>query len=541
MMQLKLLALLQVLALALPATGLFLGSVAQAEDDLMSILEGKTETSSSQFVEGEELQKLKLVVNPSSAEQNIFFQFMAEKNYEKALFQWRSAYEGSSFEQSANGKALDGFLLFKNGLKITGVGALFSISYPEQIDNSIMSLWKESLSDKDPVWKTVQLKWTPYWTTIFGVGAEMTVALQKNYVNEDIATLTDLIKKTPVDSRDRAVLQWQLVLNLGIQGDAAKAAKVLAHLLKVKNNPIDQDLMTLTAGRLLYQNGFLDAAIKYYKEISKKSDYWFVAQEEIAWAYMRKGEPQNALAVTKTLTYPNFKGWVGMESYLLSSFVDLKVCNYSGILGTMKSLKPQFGEHLIAVEKLSQDPNQSDVQKLLKRIQSGPVSISDLGQSAHRLPWNISRDESLVLLMKRHKALMDEADLAEKLFARSLSFGQLQGQFDILKSQIRNQAQMSEASALLRVQEVAKHELEDSKQIMQRLRIVEVEMIQQVDAADKLLKKAGPAVARRGQTGAQSKYAMSFANDKELWFDELSNYRVDVKKGCSKDTIKESL
>lgn len=520
-------------------TALLFGLSTQASDDLMSILEGKTAQSAVQFVESEEVAKLKKAVNPSSAEQNIFFQFLVEKNYEKALFQWSSAFAGTTFQASPTGKALEAFLNYKNGLKLTGVEALLGISEPRKIDSTVISLWKENLNDKDTVWGMSQVTWNPYWTEVFGTAAEMAVVLQKNYVTMDIESLTELIKKTQVDSAERNILQWQLVLNLGIRGEAGKAAQVLAHLMKAKNNPIDKDLMTITAGRLLYQNGFLDAAITYYEKIGKKSDYWFQAQEEMAWAFMRKGEPQNALAITKTLTYPHFKGWVGIESYLLSSFSSLKVCDYPGVMTTMKAIKPQFSEHLVAMEKLAQDPNQEVVHNLLKTIAKGPVAISKLGKEAHSLPMNVSRDEVLNLLVSRHGYLMKEAEMAEGLFARSLTFGNLQGHFEQLKNQIQARAQMTQGASLHRVQELAKLELEDAQQIMQRLRIVEVEMIQQVDSASKFLKHAHGSETKKGNTGSKAKFAMSFANDKEVWFDELSNYKVDVKKGCASTSVKE--
>lgn len=515
------------------------GHTAVAEDDLMSILEGKNAGAAAQFVESEEVAKLKKAVNPSSAEQNIFFQFLVEKNYEKSLFQWSTAFNGSLFQSTETGKALEAFLNYKNGLKLTGLENLMNIKDPQKIDASVISLWKENLNDKDPVWGKVQVSWNPHWTQVFGVKAEMAVLLQKNYVNEDLASLTELIKRTAVDSSERSILEWQLVLNLGIRGDSAKAAQVLSHLMKAKNNPIDQDLMTITAGRLLYQNGFLDASLKYYQKISKKSDYWFQAQEEMAWAYMRKGEPQNAMAITKTLTYPHFKGWVGIESFLLGSFTSLKVCDYPGVLSTMKSIKGQFGDHLVSLEKVVVDANQPAVTNLMNSMSEGTVSIEKLGKDAHHLPLQASKDEVLSLLVKRHKFLMKESEIAEQLFARSLTFGNLQGHFETLKNQVQTRAQMTQGSGFQRVQELAKLELEDSKQVMQRLRIVEVEMIQQVDSASKFLKNAGVAELKKGSTGSTSKYAMSFSKDNELWFDELSNFKVDVKKGCSKESIKE--
>jgi hypothetical protein len=520
-------------------TCLLVTQAAFAEDDLMQILEGKSASHAAPYVENEEIQKLKKAINPATAEQNIFFQFLSEKNYEKALFQWSAAYGTANFAQEPTGKALGAWLSYKNGLRITSVEDLMAISEPQKIDNTIVSLWKESLNGDDNLWNLVQVTWNPFWTGVFGDKAEMAVLLQKSYVDTDIAALTDLIKRTTPDSKERALLQWQLVLNLGIKGDSSKAAQVLAHLMKLPNNPIDKDLMTLTAGRLLYQNGFLDASAQYYKKISKKSDYWFMAQEELAWSYMRKGEPQNALSITKSLTFPQFKGWVGIESHLLGAFSSLKVCDYPGVMSIMKSLKGQYGEHLVSLEKLSVDPHQKPVENLIQALAKGPQSVAKLGKEAHLVPMSASRDEVLTLMVKKQNALLAEAKTAEQLYGRSLTFGNLQGQFETLKSQVATRAQMSEGASYQRVQALAKAELEDSKQVLQRLRIVEVEMIQQVDSSAKLLKNAGVGEVRKGTTGTTDKFAMNFANSNEVWFDELSNFKVDVKKGCAKAVAKE--
>ncbi|MFZ3228861.1 MAG: hypothetical protein WA160_01555, partial [Pseudobdellovibrio sp.] len=276
--------------------------------------------------------------------------------------------------------------------------------------------------------------------------------------------------------------------------------------------------------------------IKYYQKISKKSDYWFQVQEEIAWAYMRKGEPQNAIAITKTLTYPNFKGLVGIESYLLDAFSRLKVCDYSGVLNTMAAIKPQFADHLTALEKLSNDGQQPAVKTLAEALLQGSVSIDKLGPVAHSLPMVASKDESLTILIHTQKALEEESAVAETLFAHSLTFGNLQGQYEALKNQIKNRAEMTKGAFYQHVQELAKAELADSKQVIQRLHIVEVEMIQQVDSANKFKNKLGAAELKKGTTGSNSSYAMSFSNDKEIWFDELSNFKVDIKNGCAKRT-----
>jgi hypothetical protein len=37
---------------------------------------------------------------------------------------------------------------------------------------------------------------------------------------------------------------------------------------------------------------------------------------------------------------------------------------------------------------------------------------------------------------------------------------------------------------------------------------------------------------KKGTTGAKGQETLKFAADDELWFDEISNYKVDVKKAC---------
>lgn len=517
-----------------PALILISSNSVRAEDDLMQILEGKSKASETAFVENEEIGKIKKSLGITTAEQNIFFQFLSEKKYEKALFQFASAFDQSSFRSTPTGIALESFLKFKNNLIVTGVETLMLIKDPQNINSAVTSLWKENLNSKNSVWDSVQIVWNPFWTPIFGEEAEMATLLNKNYISVEVSELTDHIKRTQPDSKERSVLQWQLVLNLALRGDSTKAAQVLSNLMKAKNNPINSDLMTLTAGRLLYQNGFLDAAVKYYKKISKKSDYWFVAQEEMAWAYMRKGEPQNAIAQTKTLIYPMFKGFVGIESYLLDAFVRLKVCDYPGVISTVKAIKPQFADHLLAIEKLVQEPRQPASETLAKALIEGPVSIDKLGKAAHMLPMASSKDEVLNYLMKAQKVLDVEAQVAEQLFANSLTFGNLQGAFETLKNQIKTRAQLNQGSYYQRIQELAKVEFEDSKQVIQRLHIVEVEMIQQVEAASKIMGKIGSGEFKKGTTGADGKYTMSYLIDKEVWFDELSNFNVDIKNGCAK-------
>jgi hypothetical protein len=305
-------------------------------------------------------------------------------------------------------------------------------------------------------------------------------------------------------------------------------------LLKGKNNPVSPDLMNITAARMLFQNGYFEAAQKYYDKIPKKSEDYLEAQEEKAWTYMRRGEPQNALAVTQTLVNPALSGQVGPETWFLRSLSQLKVCDYSGTLETLRGFSKEFKDHAVALEALAENKNSDEAVKFLDKMKSGSLSRAEMVRATRRLPRNLTRDQRLKYLLSSQVALEQEAAGAEALFAKSLKVTGLQGHFDTLRGQINGRVQMAKAASLGRAQELAREELDETRKIVNKMHIVETELIQQVDAAPRLIKSLGekkPDV-KKGTTGSLARDTLKFPQEKELWFDELTNYRVDVKKGC---------
>ncbi|MDX9730365.1 MAG: hypothetical protein RBT63_01215, partial [Bdellovibrionales bacterium] len=316
--------------------GLVAATPAHADDELLNILGAQGSTTAAK--DGESLLAKSIKSTPGTngrltPEQNIFLQFFDKGDFEKALYQWPAAFDGTAFSKTSSGRALNALVLFKNGIEVTSLEMLLGIEKPKEIDGFILQRWREAAPDNAPVWASINTAtWNQGWTDVFGIGAEVRVRGRQVYSADQAETVRELIKKTQIDTRERAWLSWQLVIALAQGEDAGVAGKALALLMKAPNNPVSQDLMTMTAARLLFQNGFLDAAIKYYERIGKKSDYWFDAQEEIAWGHIRKGEPQNAIAITRTLVAPAFSSQVGPEPYFLRSLAELKVRDYPAVL-----------------------------------------------------------------------------------------------------------------------------------------------------------------------------------------------------------------
>ncbi len=537
-------ALMKHNALFLVAAALFVGAAvpaawAEGEDELLSILGAKGPEKTK---DGESL--LANAVKSAqggklTAEQNIFLQFFDAGDFEKSLYQWPAAFDGSAFAKTASGQALNALVLFKNGIQVTSLEMLLSISQPKQIDQFIVQKWREAAPDNAPVWASINTAtWNSEWTTVFGIGAEVRVRGRQVYSADQVETVKELIKKTQIDTRERAWLSWQLVIALAQGEDPGVAGKALAVLMKAPNNPVSQDLMTMTAARLLFQNGFLDAASKYYEKVPKSSDYWFDAQEEMAWAQVRKGEPQNAIAITKTLVAPAFQSQVGPEPFFLRSLSQLKVCDYPSVVGTLNTYRERFKPRAAELAKLTESANTPAVSRLVERMKKGPAKLTDLGADAAALPRFVTRDAALVQNVQTEKALEAEAKLAGELYARSLTGGTaqvgFQARLESFKKAVDTRTQAARSATYGRVKALAQEETEEIGAMLQKLHIVEAELLQQISLADRVISATqGKSSLKVGTTGSQAKDKVWFPAEGETWFDEYANYKVDIKKGCA--------
>ncbi|MEK7358315.1 MAG: hypothetical protein AAB250_17850 [Bdellovibrionota bacterium] len=514
---------------------------AEGDDELLSILGSGAGAPAAAAKPGAqpELSAFRKVIGKPSAEQNIFLSFIEKGEMEKALFQWPTAFESTPFARSPSGRALNAFLLYKNGIKVTALESLLSIDRPEQINPEMLKLWKEAAPDNDPVWGLVSVAtWKPLWTETFGLASEIRVRSRQIYGTEKLDALKELIKKTQADTRERAWLSWQLVLALSTGDDPGTAAKALAVLMKAPNNPVSEDLMTITAARLLYQNGFLDAAAKYYQKVPKSSDYWFDAQEELGWSFIRKGEPQNAIAVTKTLTNEAFASQVGPEPLFLRSLAQLKVCDYPEVVKTLNTFRDRYRDRAKALMAVSESADTPAVKNFIARSKGERVSLMALGKEATELPRFVTRDEVLAGLVETEKALEKEGKQAGELYARSLTGGTgqvgFQARLEDFKKAVETRVAGARSATYNRVKELSSEEVNEIAQILQKLHIVEAELLQQISLADRVAGATATQkiAVRSGSTGSQAQDKIVFPAEQETWFDELSNYKVDIKRGC---------
>lgn len=480
---------------------------------------------------------LRKLVSSINAEQNIFFQFIEKNDYEKAFFQWKAAFSTTAFASSPNGRALYSWLLFKNNVTVSAIEILFEIQKPKEIDPELVQMWRMMVPDTHPVWGVAHLpKWNADWTGIFSLTTELRIKGRQIYGTESVDQLKELLPKSLAGTQERAWLEWQLILAWTTK-DTKKAAQALAHLMKQENNPVSQDLMNMTAARMLYASGYLDAAINYYNKISKSSEYWFEAQEEKSWSYLRKGEPQNSMAVSQSLIDPLFSSVVGPETYYLHALSNLKVCNYPQVADTLSGYKLAYKDRIQNLLAIKTQPQIEEISQLLTRMQTQDVNLKDLGAKARSIPRYVTRDQIIRQNLMLESALSADLAQAEQLVQKSLAGSSsdvgFQGFIQELKNRISTRKLAARNAAYDRIKLLATDEVEEISQVLQRLHIVEAELLQQVSMAQKLAMKGDKGNRElMGATGSKSSDAIRFPASQEKWFDEMANYKISLKGGC---------
>lgn len=516
---------------------------AVASDDLLNILEGTSKDSGERVAVGER-SPLRKLFPKLTAEQNIFFQHFEANDFERALFQWTPAFENSPFAKSESGRALRSFILFQSGLQLIGLEDVLSIEKVTSIDPFIVQLWRQAAHDQHPAWSNLWLsKWNVAWTEVFGLNAEIKVRSRQLDAFRDGEVIRDLMVKSKPGTLERNLIAWQLVLSL-INEDTGKAAQALAHLIKQPNNPIGRDLLDLTAARMLFQNGYLDAAIQYYEKIPKTSDFWFEAQEEIAWSHLRKGKPQDALAVTNTLNRPYFAILVGPEASFLRALAQLKVCDYTGVVASLSRFRTDFRERTARLLEVVANANTPAIAAIIEKRSQGKIDFASMGPNLKEAPRWAPRDMMLGNLIRFERGLRGERDRAAHLYAKSMSLGSdrvgFQGDMENLKNNVEQRRRAAEVQQYKRVQDLANQEVQETKLILSKLHIVEAELLQQGMMADRVLAaKDAKATLQVGAKNQPQKYQVKFPAEKEVWFDELAHYNVNLTGSCEANKRRE--
>ncbi|MBC7465505.1 MAG: hypothetical protein H7256_05890 [Bdellovibrio sp.] len=255
------------------------------------------------------------------------------------------------------------------------------------------------------------------------------------------------------------------------------------------------DSETMEKARGLFARGQFQKATELYTAIPASSDFWLEALEERAWSEVRMGDYEKALADLQSITSPVWSSQVGPETYMLSTFVSLKICAYKDVVKKIETFKKRMLPRVDALQAMLDQPLPESFWKLSSLIQKGQMTMDSLGSAAERYPRYFFRDKELIAALKANK-----------------------------KEKVQNRMR------LLAQQDMSEIELN-----LKKMKIIDVEVIQKVLLADKKAKKQKSDL-RFASLNSDEKLTFPVTDD-EVWVDEVGHFEAKADK-CPYDTRK---
>jgi tetratricopeptide (TPR) repeat protein len=454
---------------------------------------------------------------PSSAPaEKEFLGLMNSGNYKHALLAWNSAQRLTNFGKSANGKATLAFLMVQNGLTLSGLDLVLSVN-PKNLDPQLMKIWKTEL--KNSVF--IQKGWMQTagsWKSVHNNN----LAPLKIKNSRDVKKAFAQAAAVPKDNANlKARIWWQIATQAPQINQVDQSLKALKLIRESGQTAIGQDQVSSAYGRVLYQKGELDAAMNAFLEVPKSSSLWIETVEERAWTSLRKDDYDKALGETITLLSPALAPLVGPESYYLANLMALKVCDYPRIFKNSEIFKKRHSERLAALQELAKTGTDKHMIGLFERFDKNGVSVESAGPLVEWMPRAAFRDSKFLRFMETRRQWMAEGKKAGE-------FGDVLGSSQIL-ARIPQDAQMIadrlKQLAFARVRTLAGEEIKEYRHNLNRMHIIEGEVIQRL-AVDESLKGQRSKLAKVEDQGDVLVFPY---NSDEVWFDELDNYKARVK------------
>ncbi len=248
------------------------------------------------------------------------------------------------------------------------------------------------------------------------------------------------------------------------------------------------DLSQMNKARVLYEKNKLEEAIEAYSKIQHNSDFWLESLEERAWAKTRLGKYEEALADLKSIASPIWSSQVGPETFMLSTFVSLKICNYKDVVKKIAVFKKNISPRVDALEKLKSEPLSEVQWTVLNKLKDSDWSVVSLGKMVDQFPRFFFKDKELVAAVKSNQ----------------------------------------NAKVQSRIRQLAIHDLEEIATNLKKMKVMEVELIQNVMTMDEKTK-----VKKEKLKFAKvdlNKDITFPASDDEVWIDEVGFYEVKAQK-----------
>ncbi len=268
-----------------------------------------------------------------------------------------------------------------------------------------------------------------------------------------------------------------LLFSLLVLGTAAQSAVAKS-----------SDLSTMNQARSLYENNKLEKAIELYTKVKPNSDFWLESIEERAWAKTRLGQFEPALADLKSIASSVWSSQVGPETYMLSTFVSLKICAFKDVSKKIGIFKKEISPRVEILEKLKDGEISESQWTVLAQLKDSQLNMVNLGKLVDQFPRYFFRDKELISHVKSNDR-------------------------DKMKS---------------RLQQLATSDLDEIELNLKKMKIMEVELIQNVMTMDENSKSKKERLAFE-KVDKNKAISFPISND-EVWLDEVGHYQVKAQK-----------
>ncbi len=314
--------------------------------------------------------------------------------------------------------------------------------------------------------------------------------------------------------------------------DASQAfQKAVLSAEKQGNNGLPVvDLSYLALARLAYEFEQFDAAIYYYKKISRNSPKLASAFYESGWAYFLKNDTSRALGTFEALHSPYFAHHFYPELWVLEATIYVNLCRYDEAEAAVKMFKDHIlvlGPPLRDFIKKNRKPEEyyaSFVESVnkksaagLPRVLQSPVLENVEFYNIYQTIKQIEREEATV-----KQQLNALGGFGQELLSR---LGQLR------------QERVSEAGVV--IQKTLRTVVKDLDLYTDKLDQLQIDVmtarqdkIDQQIAAGGDEEKAGQVVERSGSVAIAGSDVMIWPFEGEFWKDEIGAYRSFLKTQC---------
>ncbi len=254
---------------------------------------------------------------------------------------------------------------------------------------------------------------------------------------------------------------------------------VLATLDLIEMNPPhpSQDELKVHLARLNYQDRKFTIARDMYQSVSRSSDFYLLAQEELAWTYLQLKEEQKAVAVLTSLTNPLFKDVIGPEPFYTLSFNYWWTCQYPKVLQTNSLFKERFMDRV----------------RKLQLAHSSKADL-DITTTINLLPLSARKDHQLIMAHASRDKLQTQK----------------------------------------RMRTLIKRELDTFEVLTQKLHLLEAEVIQAVHTDSPFLHTT-EAKQKSQRNSKNRQEILTFPARDEVWIDEIFSLNASVDR-CSQET-----